>query len=130
MREAFAETASDALCMKETTEQVISQMVREANRHYSEIMAHLTLPQKELLYAIAKEHRAQQITSGAFIRRHSLNDETLAHNIEEPKKIHMQQKVLIRLVHQESSRFLQKATPPSDLSTTQNLGWLLAAFQA
>ena len=33
MREAFAETASDALCTKETTEQVISQMVREANRH-------------------------------------------------------------------------------------------------
>ncbi len=58
MREAFAETASDALCTKETTEQVISQMVREANRHYSEIMARLTLPQKELLYAIAKEHWA------------------------------------------------------------------------
>ena len=72
MREAFAETASDALCTKEMTEQVISQIVREANRHYSEIMARLTLPQKELLYAIAKEHRAQQITSGAFIRRHSL----------------------------------------------------------
>ena len=72
MREAFAETASDALCTKETTEQVISQMVREANRHYSEIMARLTLPQKELLYAIAKEHWARQITSGAFIRRHSL----------------------------------------------------------
>ena len=72
MREAFAETASDALCTKEMTKQVISQMVREANRHYSEIMARLTLPQKELLYAIAKEHWAQQITSGAFIRRHSL----------------------------------------------------------
>ena len=69
MREAFAETASDALCTKETTEQVISQMVREANRHYSEIMARLTLPQ---IYAIAKEHWARQITSGAFIRRHSL----------------------------------------------------------
>lgn len=72
MREAFAETASDTLCTKEMTEQVIIQMVREANRHYSEIMARLTLPQKELLYAIAKEHRAQQITSGVFIRRHSL----------------------------------------------------------
>jgi hypothetical protein len=47
-------------------------MTREADRHYSEIMARLSLPQKELLYAIAKEHRAKQITSGAFIRRHSL----------------------------------------------------------
>ena len=37
-----------------------------------EILAKLSLPQKELLYAIAKEHRAKQITSGLFIRRHSL----------------------------------------------------------
>ena len=72
MREAFAETDSGSLCTKETTDKAILQMVREANRHYSEIMARLTLPQKELLYAIAKEHWAKQITSGAFIRRHSL----------------------------------------------------------
>ena len=72
MREAFAETDSGSLCTKEMTEKVIIQMVRETNRYFSEIMARLTLPQKELLYAIAKEHWAKQITSGAFIRRHSL----------------------------------------------------------
>lgn len=72
MREAFASTAAGTTCAKATTEQIIHLMTREADRHYSEIMARLSLPQKELLYAIAKEHRAKQITSGAFIRRHSL----------------------------------------------------------
>lgn len=72
MREAFAMTAADSVCSSETTKQVIGMMVKEADRHYSEILARLSLPQKELLYAIAKEHRAKQITSGLFIRRHSL----------------------------------------------------------
>ena len=71
-REAFAMTPADGLCNQETTDQVVSQMVNEANRHYSELFSRLTLPQKELLYAIAKEQRARQITSGDFIRRHSL----------------------------------------------------------
>lgn len=72
MREAFATTADNAICSISAVEQIIRLMVREADRHYSEIMARLSLPQKELLYAIAKEHRAKQVTSGAFIRRHSL----------------------------------------------------------
>ena len=72
MREAFATTAPGTLCSKETAALLVEQMVKEANRHYSEVMSRLALPQKELLYAIAKEHWARQITSGAFIRRHSL----------------------------------------------------------
>lgn len=71
-REAFALTAVDDVCHQETIDHVISQMINEANRHYSEVLSRLSLPQKELLYAIAKEQRARQITSGDFIRRHSL----------------------------------------------------------
>ena len=71
-REAYAMTSVESACTQMTAELVITQMVSEAARHYSEIMARLALPQKELLYAIAKEHRARQITSGSFIRRHSL----------------------------------------------------------
>lgn len=71
-REAYAITSFDSLCTKKTTELIVNQMISEADRHYSEIMARLALPQKELLYAVAREHRARQITSGAFIRRHSL----------------------------------------------------------
>lgn len=72
MREAFACTPVEGLCTKTTAEQLVMLMTKESERHYSEIMARLSLPQKELLYAIAKDHRARQITSGTFIRRHSL----------------------------------------------------------
>jgi AAA+ ATPase superfamily predicted ATPase len=72
MREAFASTPVNGVCSKEAVEQIILMMTKEADRHYSEILARLTLPQKELLYAIAKAHMARQITSGAFIRRYSL----------------------------------------------------------
>lgn len=71
-REAFALTAVDNFCNQETADIIITQMVNEADRHYSEVFSRLTLPQKELLYAIAKDHRARQITSGDFIRKHSL----------------------------------------------------------
>ena len=47
-------------------------MIAESHHKYSEILSRLSLPQKELLYAIAHEGRAVQITSGAFIRRHRL----------------------------------------------------------
>lgn len=71
-REAFSMTAKDSLCTREMTDLTIDMMVKEADRHYGEILARLNLSQKELLYAIAKERRARQITSGAFIRRHRL----------------------------------------------------------
>lgn len=72
MREAFSETGVNGLCTIDTVKMIISQMVKESDRHYSEILARLSLPQKELLYAIAKDHQARQITSGAFIRHHRL----------------------------------------------------------
>lgn len=71
-REAFSATPIGSLCTREMTDLTIDMMVKEADRHYSEILARLNLSQKELLYAIAKERRARQITSGAFIRKHRL----------------------------------------------------------
>ena len=80
MREAFAVTAVETVCTKDMIEQIIHSMVRDTDRHYSEILARLSLPQKELLYAIAKDHRAMQITSGMFIRRHSLKSSSSVQN--------------------------------------------------
>ena len=51
---------------------IIDDMMRESGHKYSETLSRLTLPQKELLYAIADEGRAQRITSGQFIKRHYL----------------------------------------------------------
>lgn len=71
-REAFALTSVETPFTRDIAENIVSQMISDAHRHYSETIARIALPQKELLYAIAKEHRAKQITSGAFVRKHGL----------------------------------------------------------
>lgn len=71
-REAFAQTAQGETCSLETVDNSINLMIKEADHLYSEKLSRLSLPQKELLYAIANEGRAQKITSGAFIRKHQL----------------------------------------------------------
>lgn len=72
-REAFAQTTKDSVCSQEIVENSINLMIKEADHLYSEKLSRLSLPQKELLYAIANEGRAQKITSGAFIRKHQLS---------------------------------------------------------
>ena len=71
-REAFAQTTKDSVCSQEIVENSINLMIKEADHLYSEKLSRFSLPQKELLYAIAHEGRAQKITSGAFIRKHQL----------------------------------------------------------
>lgn len=51
---------------------VVDRMVLDADHRFCEILSRLTLPQKELLYAIAKEGIASQITSMKFIKQHNL----------------------------------------------------------
>lgn len=53
-------------------ESIIHSMILDNDHKFSEILSRLTLPQKELLYAIAKEGKAKQITSMAFIKKHNL----------------------------------------------------------
>ena len=71
-REAYSQTPKGGVCTLDIIKNSISLMIKEADHHYSELLSRLTLPQKELLYAIATEGHARQITSGAFIRRHHL----------------------------------------------------------
>ena len=71
-REAYAQTPKGSVCTLDIIKNSISLMIKEADHHYSELLSRLTLPQKELLYAIAHDGHARQITSGAFIRRHHL----------------------------------------------------------
>lgn len=72
-REAFAQTAQGETCSQEIVDNSINLMIKEADHLYSEKLSRLSLPQKELLYAIANEGHAQKITSGAFIRKHQLS---------------------------------------------------------
>ena len=59
-----ASVAAGIVCDELLVERIISDMMNESDHRYSEILARLTLPQKELLYAIADEGFAQRITSG------------------------------------------------------------------
>lgn len=68
LHEAFNEDKADIA----TAEEIIQSLVLDNSHKFSEVLSRLTLPQKELLYAISKDGFARQITSTAFIKRHNL----------------------------------------------------------
>ena len=70
--EAFSASISGKPCDKALVEGIIADLITESNHRYSETLARLTLPQKELLYAIASDGRAGHVTSMQFIKRHHL----------------------------------------------------------
>ena len=71
-REAFSASTDGETCNQALVEGIIHDLMQENAHRYSEMLAMLTLPQKELLYAIANEGRAKSITSMQFIKRHRL----------------------------------------------------------
>ena len=71
-REAFSVAVEGKPCDCALVEGIINDLMQESGHKYSETLARLTLPQKELLYAIAQEGHAQRITSAQFIKRHRL----------------------------------------------------------
>lgn len=72
MHEAFNQTAPQAEADCEMIKSIIHALVLDNDHKFSEILSRLTLPQKELLYAVAKEGMASQITSSGFVKKHSL----------------------------------------------------------
>ena len=53
-------------------EYALNAILEENSHIYKETMAKLTLAQKQLLIAIAKESKASKVTSGAFVRKYAL----------------------------------------------------------
>ena len=72
VHEAFNRTDTSAKATVEMAEDIILSMIQDTDHRFSEMLSRLTLPQKELLYAIAKDGIARQITSTAFVKRHNL----------------------------------------------------------
>lgn len=70
--EAFTTCLLGNTCDASLIESIIDDMVQERGHQYSQALARLTLPQKELLYAIAEDIYASRITSSQFIKRHRL----------------------------------------------------------
>lgn len=72
MHEAFNLTSPKGKADVSMVESIIHSMILDNDYKFSEILSRLSLPQKELLYAIAKEGLAKQITSMAFVKKYNL----------------------------------------------------------
>ena len=70
--EAFADTPEGEICTLEMMRAAINNMIAANDTIFREILSNIPEKQKELLYAIAKDGEAERITSGSFIKRHSL----------------------------------------------------------
>lgn len=71
--EAFADTSGGEECTREIIEGAIDNMVASNDTIFREILSNIPEKQKALLYAIAKDGEAKQITSASFIKRHALS---------------------------------------------------------
>ena len=70
--EAFINTSSGEICSLDIIRKSIADIIEDNGHAYSRMLSQIPARQKELLYAIAKEGKAEKITSGAFIKKHVL----------------------------------------------------------
>ncbi len=70
--ESFADTREGEVCTLDTIRTAINNIIASNDTIFREILSNIPAKQKELLYAIAKDGKAEQITSAEFIKRHRL----------------------------------------------------------
>ena len=70
--EAFINTSSGETCSLDIIRKSLADIIEDNGHAYSRMLSQIPARQKELLYAIAKEGKAEKITSGAFIKKHVL----------------------------------------------------------
>lgn len=70
--EAFINTSIGGICTIDILRQTIDGILEEAGDGYRQILSRIPERQKELLYAIATEGKAQKIMSASFIRKYAL----------------------------------------------------------
>ncbi|MCD8387185.1 MAG: ATP-binding protein [Bacteroidales bacterium] len=72
MNQLYSMTPAGGVCDASSIDQAIDTIISISADAYSSILAQLPQRQRDLLIAIASEGKAQNITSGAFIKRHNL----------------------------------------------------------
>lgn len=72
MNELFSRTRTDGICTAENIEEAIHYIILTSASTYEDLMYQLPEKQSLVLRAIAKEGKAQNLTSGKFIKRHGL----------------------------------------------------------
>ena len=80
MHEAFSLTKEGDEIDNGLTAKVLDAVLTESSHAFADQTAALSLNKKALLVAIAKERHAKRITSGAFIRKHSLASASVVQN--------------------------------------------------
>ena len=70
--EAFINTSVGETCSLEIIRHSIADIIEDNGHAYSRMLSQIPARQKELLYAIAKEGKAEKITGGSFIKKHAL----------------------------------------------------------
>lgn len=70
--EAFINTAEGGTCSLSILRQTIDSILEEEGDGYRLLLSRIPERQKELLYAIATEGKAEKIMSAAFVRKYSL----------------------------------------------------------
>lgn len=70
--EGFADTEKGRECTIEILQNAIHNLLNNNDTIFREILSNIPERQKEVLYAIAKDGEARQITSAAFVKRHRL----------------------------------------------------------
>lgn len=71
--EVFAYADDGVLCTTADVDTALEHILEEKTETFQDIMARLTLKQRQLLVALSKEGRDAQPTSGAFIKRYKLS---------------------------------------------------------
>jgi len=72
LHDAFSMTMVGEECSLDDMKAVCDGFIEECGSHLKELLRSVSPQQKELLYAICREQDAVGITSGAFIKKHSL----------------------------------------------------------
>lgn len=72
MNGCFAETAKGDVCREKTVTRVMRGMLASNEVIYREMLSNVSVSQKGVLYAVAKERIAPSPLSGEFIKRHAL----------------------------------------------------------
>lgn len=70
--EAFINTSAGEICTEDVIRHSIDDIIEDNGHAYSRMLSQIPVRQKELLYAIAKEGKAEKITGGTFIKKHTL----------------------------------------------------------
>ncbi len=72
MNELYSLTPQGSTCTPELIPNALTNIIQAQDGLYRELMAHLSIKQRQLLQAIAREGKVSGITSSAFMHRHHL----------------------------------------------------------